>query len=118
MNKVLEKYYNIFRHLKSCENIVKDINFLEYYSEHLDENAYLIEDEFVEAYENSINKVGKFYQNRYATFDFDLLISKNFEDIYNDLQFIINCIIIDKSVELKLSNSINDIVKEIEENGN
>ena len=115
MNENLEQIYSIFKHLRTMQEIVGEINTLEYYVYNYDEekSIYLI-DFCLTKYGEYIKRIGSLYQDKVVVQDDPQLYEeKDDQEINSDLDFIRDCLIIIGAVQSGVRPNIETVVNEV-----
>lgn len=115
MNEVLLELFQRFRHLRTMQTIVKEIEILDHYVyEYNEPEAIRCIDFCITKYGEYIKRIGSLYQDKVVVEDDpELYESKDSVEINGDVQFIRDCLIIIGAVQSGIRQSIEQVVKEI-----
>ena len=115
MNEVLEELFERFRHLRTMQEIVNEIEIMDYYVYNFDEEeAIKCIDFCVTKYGEYIKRIGSLYQDKVVIEnDPELYDNKDEEEINGDVAFIRDCLIIIGAVQSGMRSSIEEVVREM-----
>lgn len=115
MNKRLQTLFDLFKHLRSMQEIVEEIETLDYYVHNYDEEVAIdLIDFCVTKYDKYIRRIGSLYQDKVVVDnDPTLYERKDKEEINGDTAFIRDCLIIIGAVQSGIRSSLEEVVKEI-----
>lgn len=117
MNEVLYDLYCKIKHLRAMQEIVREIEILDYYAENYDEaEAIRCIDFCVTKYGEYIKRIGSLYQDKVVVEDNpELYDNKDDEEINSDVEFIRDCLIIIAAVQSGLRPNIETVIREMRE---
>ena len=115
MNERLEYLFNLYKNLRSSQNIVKEIVTLDYYVYNFDENeAISLIDYCVKKYNREIKLIASLKRDKVVVDNDPTLYEENDEEeINSDAEYIRDCLIIIGSVQSGIRSSIRDVMEEI-----
>jgi len=115
MNPKLFELFCLYRHLRSMQVIVEEIQTLDYYAENYEENlAIKLIDFCVTKYNKEIKIIGSLYQNKVVVEDDpELYEKKTTQEINSDVVFIRDCLMIIGCVQSGMRATLADVVNEI-----
>ena len=115
MNERLEYLFNLYKNLRSSQNIVKEIVTLDYYVYNFDENeAISLIDYCVKKYNREIKLIASLKRDKVVVDnDPTLYEEKDEEEINSDAEYIRDCLIIIGAVQSGIRSSIRDVMEEI-----
>lgn len=115
MNEILEDIYSRYRHLRSMQTIVKEIDTLEYYVYNFAEaESIKLIDFCVKKYGYYIKRIGSIYRDKVVVEnDPELYENKDSVEINSDVDFIRDCLIIIGAVQSGMRPSIEVVVNEM-----
>ena len=115
MNERLEYLFNLYKNLRSSQNIVKEIVTLDYYVYNFDENeAISLIDYCVKKYNREIKLIASLKRDKVVVDnDPTLYEEKDEEEINGDAEYIRDCLIIIGAVQSGIRASIRDVMEEI-----
>ena len=115
MNERLEYLFNLYKNLRSSQNIVKEIVTLDYYVYNFDENeAISLIDYCVKKYNREIKLIASLKRDKVVVDnDPTLYEEKDEEEINSDAEYIRDCLIIIGAVQSRIRASIRDVMEEI-----
>ena len=117
MNEVLEELFNRFRHLRTMQEIVREIEIMDYYVyNYVEKEAISCIDFCVTKYGEYIKRIGSLYQDKVVVEnDPELYERKDEEEINGDVEFIRDCLIIIGAVQSGIKPNIETVVREVKE---
>ena len=117
MNEVLEELFNRFRHLRTMQEIVREIEIMDYYVyNYVEKEAIRCIDFCVNKYGEYIKRIGSLYQDRVVVEnDPELYERKDEEEINGDVEFIRDCLIIIGAVWSGIRPNFETVVREMKE---
>jgi len=98
--KALARYYNFFKNLRVTQDATADIDFIN--SELIGferESAVLVCSELALKYELCINRIGNLISGLTVIKDMALYKQKTDKDIFTDLEYVRNCIVVYATVK-------------------
>ena len=115
MNKKLQAIYDLYKHLRSMQEIVEEIETLNHYVDYYDEEVSIdLIDFCVTKYNNYIKKIGSLYQDKVVIEnDPTLYDRKDDKEINSDTAFIRDCLVIIGAVQSGIRATLEDVVREI-----
>ena len=115
MNEVLLELFNTFRHLRTMQEIVKEIEIMDYYTyNYVEDEAIKCIDFCVGKYGEYIKRIGSLYRDKVVVEnDPELYERKDEEEINGDVEFIRDCLIIIGAVQSGIRPSIEAVVSEM-----
>ena len=115
MNERLEYLLNLYKNLRSVQNIVNEILTLDYYVYNFDENeAISLIDYCVKKYNREIKLIASLKRDKVVVDnDPTLYEEKDQEEINSDAEYIRDCLIIIGTVQSGIRASIRDVMEEI-----
>jgi len=115
INENLLEIYNRFRHLRTMQTIVQEIETLDYYIYNYEEQeAIKLIDFCITKYGEYIKRIGSLYQDRVVVEDDPKLYeNKDEEEINSDIVFIRDCLIMIGAVQSGIRISLEEVVREI-----
>ena len=115
MNERLECLFNLYKNLRSSQNIVNEILTLDYYVYNFDENeAISLIDYCVKKYNREIKLIASLKRDKVVVDnDPTLYEEKDEEEINSDAEYIRDCLIIIGAVQSGIRASIRDVMEEI-----
>ena len=115
INERLLEIYNRFRHLRTMQTIVQEIEALDYYVYNYEESSAIkLIDFCITKYGEYIKRIGSLYQDRVVIEDDPQLYErKDEEEINSDTMFIRDCLIIIGAVQSGIRPSLESVVREI-----
>ena len=115
MNERLECLFNLYKNLRSVQNIVNEILTLDYYVYNFDENeAISLIDYCVKKYNREIKLIASLKRDKVVVDnDPTLYEEKDEEEINSDAEYIRDCLIIIGAVQSGIRPSIRDVMEEI-----
>ena len=115
MNERLEYLFNLYKNLRSSQNIVNEILTLDYYVYNFDENeAISLIDYCVKKYNREIKLIASLKRDKVVVDnDPTLYEEKDEEEINSDAEYIRDCLIIIGAVQSGIRASIRDVMEEI-----
>lgn len=115
MNERLEYLFNLYKNLRSSQNIVKEIVTLDYYVYNFDENeAISLIDYCVKKYNREIKLIASLKRDKVVVDnDPTLYEEKDEEEINSDAEYIRDCLIVIGAVQSGIRSSIRDVMEEI-----
>ena len=115
MNEVVVELFERFRYLRTMQEIVNEIEILDYYVYNYDEDeAIRCIDFCVSKYGEYIKRIGSLYQDKVVIEnDPELYEKKDEEEINGDVEFIRDCLIIIGAVVSGIRSSIEEVVREV-----
>ena len=115
MNERLEYLFNLYKNLRSSQNIVNEILTLDYYVYNFDENeAISLIDYCVKKYNREIKLIASLKRDKVVVDnDPTLYEEKDEEEINSDAEYIRDCLIIIGAVQSGIRSSIRDVMEEI-----
>ena len=115
INERLLEIYKRFKHLRTMQEIVEEIETLDYLVYNYDEEqAIALIDFCITKYGEYIKRIGSLYQNKVVVEnDPQLYEEKDDVEINSDTMFIRDCLIIIGAVISGIRPSIEDVVREI-----
>ena len=115
MNERLEYLLNLYKNLRSVQNIVNEILTLDYYVYNFDENeAISLIDYCVKKYNREIKLIASLKRDKVVVDnDPTLYEEKDEEEINSDAEYIRDCLIIIGAVQSGIRPSIRDVMEEI-----
>lgn len=115
MNERLEYLFNLYKNLRSVQNIVNEILTLDYYVYNFDENeAISLIDYCVKKYNREIKLIASLKRDKVVVDnDPTLYEEKDEEEINSDAEYIRDCLIIIGAVQSGIRASIRDVMEEI-----
>jgi hypothetical protein len=117
VNEVLEELFNRFRHLRTMQEIVREIEIMDYYVyNYVEKEAIRCIDFCVNKYGEYIKRIGSLYQDKVVVEnDPELYDRKDEEEINGDVEFIRDCLIIIGAVQSGIKPNIETVVREVKE---
>ena len=111
------KIFNLYKHLRTMQTIVEEINTLDYFVYNFDEeNAINLIDFCITKYGDYIKRIGSLYQNKVVIEDNPHIYEEKDEiEINEDVEYIQECLVIIGAVESGIRPSIQAVIKEISE---
>ena len=115
MNERLEYLFNLYKNLRSSQNIINEILTLDYYVYNFDENeAISLIDYCVKKYNREIKLIASLKRDKVVVDnDPTLYEEKDEEEINSDAEYIRDCLIIIGAVQSGIRASIRDVMEEI-----
>ena len=115
MNERLEYLFNLYKNLRSSQNIVNEIVTLDYYVYNFDENeAISLIDYCVKKYNREIKLIASLKRDKVVVDnDPTLYEEKDEEEINSDAEYIRDSLIIIGAVQAGIRSSIRDVMEEI-----
>lgn len=115
MNEILLELFERFKHLKTMQEIVREIEIMDYYVYNYVENeAIRCIDFCVKKYGEYIKRIGSLYQNKVVVEnDPELYERKDSEEINGDVAYIRDCLIIIGAVQAGMRPNIESVVREV-----
>lgn len=115
MNDKLEEIYYMFRRLRSMQEIVNEIDTLEYYVYNFDEGESIKMIDFcITKYGEYIKRIGSLYKDMVVVENNPKLYEeKDSIEINSDVDFIRDCLIIIGAVQSGMRPSLEAVVNEI-----
>ena len=116
MNEILFELFERFKHLRSMQEIVEEIEIMDYYvHNYVEDEAIKCIDFCVSKYGEYIKRIGSLYQDKVVIEnDPHLYEKKDEEEINGDVAFIRDCLIIIGAVQSGIRSSIEEVVREME----
>ena len=107
--------FDRFKHLKSMQEIVEEIEVLdELYKYYNEEDAIIAIDHCVNKYSSYISIIGSMHENKVVVQDdTELYDNKDDEEIHDDVEYVRDCLIIIGAVLSGMRPSIEYVVKEM-----
>ena len=115
MNEVLFELYERFKHLRTMQEIVEEIEIMDYYVyNYVETEAIRCIDFCVGKYGDYIKRIGSLYQDKVVIEnDPELYEKKDTEEINGDVAFIRDCLIIIGAVQSGIRPNIETVVREV-----
>ena len=115
MNQYLNELYCRFKHLRTMQEIVEEIEILDNLAENYDEDDAIVAiDHCVKKYDNYISRIGSLYQSKVVVHnDAELYDDKDDVEIHGDVEFIRDCLVIIGAVLSGIRPSLEYVVKEM-----
>ncbi len=112
-NNVVETYFNKIKHLRVAESYLNDISLINYTLNNFTEvNAEQTISYCATKYKNDLNLIGRMLTG-VMVFNNNEIGPKTEEDLFNDLLYIRDCIIIFGAVHCGIENTIHSAVVKI-----
>lgn len=114
MNKVLENYFNMYKNLRSVNEIVYEILVLNHYAyNYIHEEAIECIDFCVKKYNREIKLISSMRKDMVVVDnDPNLYEEKEDEEINSDVEYIRDCLIIIGTVKVGFKNSLREVLQE------
>ena len=115
MNEVLFELFERFKHLRTMQEIVEEIEIMDYYVYNYVEDEAIKCIEFcVGKYGEYIKRIGSLYQDKVVIEnDPELYEKKDTEEINGDVEFVRDCLIIIGAVQSGIRPNIETVVREV-----
>ena len=115
MNEVLFELFERFKHLRTMQEIVEEIEIMDYYVyNYVEDEAIKCIDFCVGKYGEYIKRIGSLYQDKVVIEnDPELYEKKDTEEINGDVEFVRDCLIIIGAVQSGIRPNIETVVREV-----
>ena len=115
MREKFIELFNLFKHLRSMQTIVEEINTLDYYVYNFDEEKSIdLIDFCLTKYGEEIKRIGTLYQSKVVIEnDPHIYETKDSVEINEDVEYIEECLVIIGAVQSGIRPSIQAIMSEI-----
>ena len=115
MNEKLERLFNLYKNLRSVQEIVNEIVTLDYYVYHYDEEESIrLIDYCIHKYNREIKQISGIKKDRVVVEnDYELYDNKDDEEINEDVAYIRDCLMIIGAVKSGIRATIRDVVMEV-----
>ncbi|MBE5739104.1 MAG: hypothetical protein E7354_05200 [Clostridiales bacterium] len=117
MNPKLIELFNVYRMLRSVQDIVQEILVIDYYANNYsDQEAINLIDYFLTKYNKEIKQISGLYKNKTVIEDDpEIYDKKDSDEINDDLCFIRDCLVIIGAVQSGIRPNFETVVAEVEE---
>lgn len=114
MNEVLERYFNLYKNLRSVNEIVNEILVLDHYAyNYVEDEAVACIDYCVKKYNKEIKLIASLKKDKVVVDnDPTLYEEKDATEINNDVEYIRDCLIIIGTIRAGFRSSIREVMEE------
>lgn len=118
MHPIIEKYYNLIKNLKVCAPFISDINKCNYILDHFDTSSAIdLISTITLKYEADINNIAKLKGAKQVVKSTNIMSTlystKTNEDVYEDVEYIRDCVIIIATCVCGICPDLTTFIKEI-----